>query len=574
MRYSALLAPTLKEVPKEAEVISHQLLLRAGYMRKVAAGIYSYMPLGVRVIERVKTIIREEMTRSGAQEVFLPAVQPAELWKESERWGYYGPELLRVKDRKGGDFCIGPTHEEVMTALVRDDIKSYRQLPLNLFQIQTKFRDEVRPRAGLLRGREFIMKDGYSFDIDEEAAKKTYQVMYDAYVRIFDRCGLSYRPVEADTGNIGGNMSHEFQVLADSGEDSIVSCASCNYTANVEKAELQQVDDSAFVAPAGSYEKRHTPNVRTVEEVARFLGLPTSNIIKTILYLADEQPVAVLMRGDLEVNEVKVKAALKATTLLLANEATVLEITGAPVGFAGPIGLRCRLLADPSVRTVVGGAVGANELDHHFVGVSIPRDLPEVTYTDLRLAGAGDACGRCGGTFAFFKGIEVGQVFYLGTKYSAKMKAQVLNDKGEENPMVMGCYGIGVTRTMAAAIEQNHDKDGIVWPMALAPYQVIIAPLQLHEPAVVEEAERIYRELSAAGVDVILDDRDLRPGVKLKDADLIGIPLRITIGARSLAEGKVEFKLRRHAEATLISSADITAETLKTIASERGAAAE
>ena len=574
MRYSALLAPTLKEVPKEAEVISHQLLLRAGYMRKVAAGIYSYMPLGVRVIERVKTIIREEMTRSGAQEVFLPAVQPAELWKESERWGYYGPELLRVKDRKGGDFCIGPTHEEVMTALVRDDIKSYRQLPLNLFQIQTKFRDEVRPRAGLLRGREFIMKDGYSFDIDEEAAKKTYQVMYDAYVRIFDRCGLSYRPVEADTGNIGGNMSHEFQVLADSGEDSIVSCGSCNYTANVEKAELQQVDDSAFVVPSGSYDKRHTPAVRTVEEVARILGLPTSSIIKTILYLADEQPVAVLMRGDLEVNEVKVKAALKATTLLLANEATVLEITGAPVGFAGPIGLRCRLLADPSVRTVVDAAVGANELDHHFVGVSIPRDLPEVTYTDLRLAGAGDACGRCGGTFAFFKGIEVGQVFYLGTKYSAKMKAQVLNDKGEENPMVMGCYGIGVTRTMAAAIEQNHDKDGIVWPMALAPYQVIIAPLQLHEPAVVEEAERIYRELSAAGVDVILDDRDLRPGVKLKDADLIGIPLRITIGARSLAEGKVEFKLRRHAEATLISSADIIADTIKAIAAERGTAAE
>jgi prolyl-tRNA synthetase len=418
------------------------------------------------------------------------------------------------------------------------------------------------------------MKDGYSFDIDEEAAKKTYQVMYDAYVRIFDRCGLSYRPVEADTGNIGGNMSHEFQVLADSGEDSIVSCASCNYTANVEKAELQQVDDSAFVAPAGSYEKRHTPNVRTVEEVARFLGLPTSNIIKTILYLADEQPVAVLMRGDLEVNEVKVKAALKATTLLLANEATVLEITGAPVGFAGPIGLGCRLLADPSVRTVAGGAVGANELDHHFVGVSIPRDLPEVTYPDRRLAGAGDACGRCGGTFAFFKGIEVGQVFYLGTKYSAKMKASVLNDKGEENPMVMGCYGIGVTRTMAAAIEQNHDKDGIVWPMALAPYQVIIAPLQLHEPAVVEEAERIYRELSAAGVDVILDDRDLRPGVKLKDADLIGIPLRITIGARSLAEGKVEFKLRRLPEATLIASADIIAETVKAIAAERGAAAE
>ena len=572
MRYSALLAPTLKEVPKEAEVISHQLLLRAGYMRKLAAGIYSYMPLGARVIERVKTIIREEMVRSGAQEVFLPAVQPAELWKESERWGYYGPELLRVKDRKGGDFCIGPTHEEVMTALVRDDIKSYRQLPLNLFQIQTKFRDEVRPRAGLLRGREFIMKDGYSFDIDEEAAKQTYQVMYDAYVRIFDRCGLKYRPVEADTGNIGGNMSHEFQVLADSGEDSIVSCDTCNYTANVEKAEIRHADDAAFVVPGGTYEKRHTPGVRTVDEVARFLGLPTSSIIKTILYLADEQPVAVLMRGDLEVNEVKVKAALKATTLLLANEATVLEITGAPVGFAGPIGLRCRLLADPSVRTVVGGAVGANELDQHFVGVSIPRDFPELTYTDLRLAGAGDACGRCGGTFAFFKGIEVGQVFYLGTKYSAKMKAQVLNEKGEENPMVMGCYGIGVTRTMAAAIEQNHDKDGIIWPMALAPYQVIIAPLQVQEASVVEEAERIYRELLAAGVDVILDDRDLRPGVKLKDADLIGIPVRITIGSRSLAEGKVEFKLRRQSEATLVPSGDIIAETLKTIASERGTA--
>lgn len=569
MRYSAMLAPTLKEVPKEAEVISHQLLLRAGYMRKVAAGIYSYMPLGTRVIERVKTIIREEMTRSGAQEVFLPAVQPAELWKESERWGYYGPELLRVKDRKGGDFCIGPTHEEVMTALVRDDIKSYRQLPLNLFQIQTKFRDEVRPRAGLLRGREFIMKDGYSFDIDEEAAKKTYHVMYDAYVRIFDRCGLKYRPVEADTGNIGGNMSHEFQVLADSGEDSIVSCTSCNYTANVEKAELRGEPTGDAAIPAGTYSKRHTPAVRTVEEVAKFLGLPTSSIIKTVIYLADDRPVAVLMRGDLEVNEVKVKAALKATTLHLATDAVVLETAGAPAGFVGPIGLQCQLLADPSVRSVQG-AVGANEADHHFVDVSIPREFPDLTYTDLRLAAGGDACGRCGGTFAFFKGIEVGQVFYLGTKYSAKMKAAVLNEKGEENPMVMGCYGIGVTRTMAAAIEQNHDKDGIIWPMALAPFQVILAPLQVQEAAVVDEAERLYRELLAAGVEVILDDRDLRPGVKLKDADLIGIPVRITIGARSLAEGNVEFKLRRGAESTLVACGDVVAHTLKTIALERG----
>jgi prolyl-tRNA synthetase len=570
MRYSQLLVPTLKEVPKEAEVISHQLLLRAGYMRKLAAGIYSFMPLGAKAIARVETIIREEMERAGAQEVFLPAVQPAELWRESGRWNFYGPELLRMKDRKGGEFCLGPTHEEVITALVRDDVRSYRQLPLNLFQIQTKFRDEIRPRAGLLRGREFIMKDGYSFDADEEASKRTYQAMYDAYVRIFNRCGLQFRPVEADTGNIGGNMSHEFQVLAESGEDSIVSCEACGYTANVEKAELRIDHAAAGALPAGSPVRVDTPRVRSVDEVAAFLGLPASRIIKTILYLADEQPVAVLVRGDLAVNEVKVKAALKATTLHLAPDAAVSAITGAPVGFAGPVGLAARILADHSVRGILDGVVGANQADAHLTGVCIERDVPGVTWTDLRIAAGGDACGRCGGTFAFFRGIEVGQVFFLGTKYSAPMRAAFLAEDGKERPMVMGCYGIGVTRTLAAAIEQNHDKDGIIWPMGLAPFQVIVSPLQVQEQAVVDAAEKIYRELRAAGIDVLIDDRDLRPGVKLKDADLIGIPLRIAVGSRSLAEGRVELKHRRAAASDLLELDAVVAAVRAAIDREQG----
>ena len=545
MRMSRLHAPTLKETPRDVEVVSHRYLMRGGFMRQLAAGIYDLLPLGWRSVRKVEAIIREEMDRAGAQEVLMPAVQPADIWKESGRWDYYGAELLRLVDRKGGEFCVGPTHEEVVTDLVRRDVRSYRQLPLNLYQIQSKFRDEVRPRAGLLRGREFIMKDSYSFDVSEEAARVSYDVMYDTYMRIFRRCGLDFRPVEADTGNIGGNLSHEFQVLADSGEDAIVSCASCGYTANVEKAEL----GAAVAVSAGvrsAVERVETPGARKVEEVAAALGIPVQQIVKTVIFDADGALVAVLVRGDVEVNEVKVKAVLGATQIRLASDEQVRTLTGAAPGFAGPVGLSgASVLADESVRGLEDVAVGANETDAHLVHVSIERDVVVSGWHDLRLAGDGDACGRCGGAFRAFRGIEVGQVFYLGTKYSAPMKATFLDEAGEERPMVMGCYGIGVTRVLAAAIEQNHDERGIVWPMALAPYQVMVLPLQMNQEAVVEAAERLYAELQAAGVEVLLDDREARAGAKFADADLIGVPLRVQIGSRGLADGKVELRDRR-----------------------------
>lgn len=544
MRLSRLFAPTLKETPKEAEVASHKLLLRAGYIRKLAAGIYDFLPLGLRAIQKVEAILRDELGRAGAQEVLMPAVQPASLWKESGRWDFYGPELLRFKDRKGGDFCLGPTHEEVITDMVRGEVRSYRQLPVNLYQIQTKFRDEMRPRAGLMRGREFIMKDGYSFDVSVEAATASYEAMYEAYCRIFARCGLAFRPVEADTGNIGGSLSHEFQVLAETGEDAIVSCPSCNYTANVEKAALA-VPETPAAEATSALERVDTPGARTVEEVAAFFSLSEADVVKTVLFVADDQPVAVLMRGDLEINEVKVKAALGADTMHLANEKTVRELTGAPVGFAGPVGLEgVRIIADHSVRAIGDGVVGANEADAHYRGFAASRDAADATYHDLRLAGDGDPCGRCGAAFTAFRGIEVGHVFLLGTKYSEPLKATFLDEDGKPQPMVMGCYGIGVTRVLSAAIEQNHDDKGIIWPMALAPYHVLVAPLQLKDEEVVRVAESIYAELQALGVEVMIDDRDLRPGNKFADADLYGIPIRITVGSRGLKQGMVELVRR------------------------------
>ncbi len=552
MRLSQLFLPTLKETPKEAEVLSHKLLLRAGYVRKLAAGIYNFLPLGIRSVRKVEQIVREEMNRSGAQEVLLPSVQPASIWKESGRWDFYGTELLRFRDRKGGDFCLGPTHEEVITDLVRGEIRSYRQLPLNLYQIQSKFRDELRPRAGLMRGREFIMKDAYSFDVDEDAARVSYQTMFDAYCRIFDRCGLEYRPVEADTGNIGGNLSHEFQVLAETGEDSIVSCPGCGYTANVEKAEIH-LDASEPTEAVAPLTRVDTPNTHTVDQVAAFLDVATDTIVKTILFIADDQPVAVLIRGDLDVNEIQVRAAVGAETLHLARDQQVVEITNAPVGFAGPVGLECPIFADRSVVAVADGVIGANAGDQHYTGFNLARDAAAATVVDVRLARSGDTCGRCGeAEFEFFRGIEVGQVFYLGTKYSESMGATFLGEEGQERPMVMGCYGIGITRILSAAIEQNHDDWGIVWPMSLAPFQVIVVPLQMKDDGVVAEAERIYGELAAAGIEVVIDDRDTRPGVKFKDADLVGIPLRITIGSRTLAEGKVEMRRRGTKDDTLL----------------------
>ncbi len=564
MRYGQAFVPTLKEVPADAQVASHIFMIRGGYMRKAAAGIYSFLPLGWRVVTKIANIVREEMNRAGAQEIFMPAAVPAELWQESGRWAKYGPELLRFKDRKGADFLIGPTHEEVVVDLVRREIKSYRQLPQNLYQVQTKFRDEVRPRAGLMRGREFIMKDAYSFHVDAADARKTYQAMYDAYTKVFNRCGLEFRAVEADTGNIGGSLSHEFQVLAQSGEDKIVSCDQCTYAANVEQAEVRRASAPDDV-PERALEKVHTPGKGSIDDVATFLKTDKRHFIKTLVFLADGKPVVVLVRGDHDVNEIKLRKLLGVTEVVMASDTAVKEITGAPVGYVGPVSLAgkgVRIVGDLDVKLIRDGVSGANELDHHVRGVSATRDLGGVEWADLRMAAPGDGCPRCGkGTFTLFLGIEVGHVFYLGTKYSEPMKCTFLDVAGKEQVMEMGCYGIGVTRVAAAAIEQNHDQDGIIWPMSIAPYQVALLTLQQNDPAVVAAADKLYAELEAAGIEVIYDDRDERPGAKFKDADLIGVPLRVAVGKKSLAEGKLELKPRSAKAAELI-DASTAAETI------------
>src|SRR6266542_6769940 len=488
MRYSRMLIPTLKEAPAEAQVISHILLVRGGFIRKVAAGIYTLLPLGMRVVQKIERIIREELDRSGAQEVLPPMVHPAELWQESGRWQKYGPELLRLKDRKGADFAMSPTAEEAMCDLVRRDVKSYRQLPLNLYQIQDKFRDEMRPRAGLMRGREFIMKDAYSFHATVEDANREYRNMYDAYVRIFKRCGLEFRAVEADTGAIGGSMSHEFQVLADSGEDAIVSCDHCDYAANVEKAELKR-DSAEPAAPKGALEEVHTPGAGSIEDVFKMMKIKPNVFIKTLLYVADGKPLIALVRGDRDVNELKLKALLGAETLELAGDALVREVTGANVGFAGPHGRSVPVYADLELPALAWAVTGANKTDYHVKGFNLGRDVPTAKIVDLRTAAAGDSCARCGqGHYRAFRGIEVGHVFFLGTKYSEPMKVNFLDSDGKDKPMIMGCYGIGVTRIAAAAIEQNHDDDGIKWPVALAPFQVVITTAG-KEPELAEAAE-------------------------------------------------------------------------------------
>jgi len=590
MRQTRMLIPTLREVPAEAEVASHKLLLRAAMIRQVARGIYDFLPLGVRVLRKVERIVREEMERAGAQEVLLPAVCPAELWQESGRWERYGKELLRIKDRNDRDFCFGPTHEEVVTDLVRREVRSYRDLPLNLFQIQVKFRDEVRPRFGLMRGREFIMKDGYSFHLDRVDCEREYDRMFAAYRRIFDRCGLRYRPVEAATGTIGGSRSHEFQVLAESGEDAIVSCDRCDYAANVEKAAIG--DHPALVgspsptgatatgacavaaggAPSASpLQPVATPEKRTVDEVAAFLGLSSDRFVKTLLYVVDGgNAVAALVRGDHTLSEAKLKDALGAQVIELAPEATVERVTGAPVGFAGPVGLptRLHLIADRALVGITDAVSGANEADMHLTGIDQARDFPEATFADLRVATAGDPCPRCDGRFVLQRGIEVGQVFYLGTKYSAALKATVLDADGQERVLEMGTYGIGVTRTMAAAIEQNHDDAGIVWPMPLAPFQVVVVPVNWSDERLRTTAERLHDELEALGIEVLLDDRNERPGVKFKDADLIGYPLRLTVGTRALDRGAVELKRRYEPAATEVRVAEAAARVAALVAGE------
>ena len=573
MRLSKTLVPTLKEAPAEAEVPSHILMMRGGYMRKVAAGIYSFLPLGWRVVQKIQRIIREEMNRAGASEVFLPAVIPAELWQESGRWDQYGAQLLRLKDRKGGDFVIGPTHEEVITALVRGDVRSYRQLPLNLYQIQTKFRDELRPRAGLMRGREFIMKDAYSFHVDEQDATREYRNMYDAYVRIFNRCGLTFRAVEADTGNIGGSLSHEFQVLTETGEDALCACDHCDYAANVEQAVSRASAPPAPPAPGSARAAKtevSTPGKHTIDDVAQFLGVPETTLAKTLIYLADGKPIAVLVRGDRSVNEIKLKKALGANDLVLATDAAVREVTGAPPGFAGPVGLKVPVYVDLEVADMFDFVTGANQFDVHLTGVNIDRDFTPAARGDYRQAAPGDRCARCAqGRLQGYRGVEVGQVFFLGQKYSKPMGCNFLDTDGHEKPMQMGCYGIGVTRIVAAAIEQNHDKDGIVWPVPIAPYEVSLVALQADDPKLVAACDGIYDQLTAAGIEVLYDDRDERPGVKFKDADLIGIPYRIAVGKKGLVEGLAEVKLRRGAEVRKIKIDDVAAVVADEVRKER-----
>ena len=558
MEYARLFLPTMKETPSDAEVISHKLMFRAGMIRKVATGIYTYLPLGLRALRKVETIIREEMDGAGAQEILMPMVQPSDLWVESGRWDYYGKELLRLKDRNERGYCLGPTHEEIVTDLVRKEVRSYRDLPLVLYQVQTKFRDEIRPRFGVMRAREFIMKDAYSFDRDDAAALESYEKMYQAYTRIFSRCGLEFKAVEADTGSIGGSASHEFMVLADTGEDLLLSCNRCAYAANMEKAasRLPGADVSETQKEA-TLEKVHTPGRKHVQEVAEFLKVQPRNLIKTMIFATDKGLVAGLIRGDLEINPLKLKNIFGANFIELAGDEEVRKLTGAEVGFAGPIGLDIPMIADISVASLRDAICGANETDYHLCHVMTKRDIVTVATGDIRLAKAGERCPRCErGILEEFRGIEVGHIFKLGTKYSDALGAVFLDGNGKEQPCVMGCYGIGVGRTVAAAIEQNHDEHGIIFPVAIAPFQVEILPLQTKKPEVMACAQRLYDALRVKGIDVLLDNRDGRPGVKFKDADLIGIPCRVTVGRRFLSDGEVEIKDRKTGEVVEIPEAD------------------
>ena len=540
----------------------------------LARGIYSFLPLGWRSVRKIEAVVREEMNRAGAQEVRLPAVQPAELWEESGRWTEYGPELLRLQDRKGSDFCVGPTHEEVVTDLVRGDIKSYKQLPMNLYQIQTKFRDEVRPRFGLMRGREFVMKDAYSFDTDLETAQASYDQMFEAYHRICKRLGFEYRAVEADTGNIGGSRSHEFQVLADTGEDEIVSCPECGYAANVEKAEIR-VESTERSGELLEMSTVDTPEARTISEVSEFLNVSSEEVVKTLIYRVGDgdttSMVAILLRGDHQGNSLKIKDFLNRETdleieeLELATDAQIEAATGAPVGFAGPVELEMPIFADLAVQGMANFAVGANKEGAHHVNVNHGRDFEVQAYADLREARAGDLCGKCGGTFESYRGIEVGHVFLLGDKYSKSMEAFYLDDNGRQQPMQMGCYGIGVTRILAAVVEQNHDDDGIIWPMAIAPYQVLLTVLHTDNDEVMAATEKIYGELTEAGIEVLMDDRDAGIGAKFKDADLLGIPVRLTLGARGIKNGEVEFKMRQASEQENLAIDEVVARVKKEV---------
>ena len=564
MRMSNFYLPTLKETPAEADVISHKLMLRAGMIRKLSAGVYTYLPLASRVINKIKNITREAMNESGAQEVLLPVMQKSEIWKESERWDRFGPLMIKFNDRKDTEYCLGPTHEEVITDLIRDEIRSYKDLPLNLYQIQTKVRDEIRPRFGLLRTREFIMKDAYSMDRDYDGLDESYQKMYDAYETVFNNCGLETRAVEADTGAMGGKDSHEFMALADSGEDDIAFCTECDYAANVERATSKVIEED-FDDNLKEIEKVSTPGVTTIEELVDFLDLSANKMIKAIALKGDDEPVLALVRGDDQLNEIKLQNYLGVNELDRVEDDEFKSLFDSKAGFIGPVGLKdTRVIADRRVKKVQNGVSGANEEDYHYINVNPDRDFEVEKYIDLRIVETGEKCPRCDGILEIKSGIEVGHIFKLGTKYSESMGATYLDDNGREQPIIMGSYGIGITRMVAAAIEQSNDENGIIWPKAIAPFHVLILPLGNGQD-VTDEAERLYEELRDQGIEVLLDDRNERAGVKFNDADLIGIPLRVVIGSRSLDNEVVEVRERKSGtdhEFSLNSASDDIAELL------------
>lgn len=567
---------TLREVPNEAEISSHILLLRTGMIRKLVSGVYGFMPLGWRSVRKIEDIVRQEMDATGAQEIHMSAVQPAELWEESGRWYAYGPELWRLKDRNGRDFCLGPTHEEIFTDVIRNDVSSYRQLPMNLYQIQTKYRDEARPRFGLMRSREFIMKDAYSFDKDYAGLDESYKTMYDAYDRIFTRCGLTFRPVEADTGAIGGSNSHEFTALSEVGESEIAYCESCTMAATTERAECVDAPAQTDVEKL-PMEEVHTPGTKTIEEVANFLELDQTQTIKALLFVTyDEQGeengyVAAFVRGDRELNMIKLVNALKIPehAIAFADEEKMAAATGCVGGFTGPVGLHdCTIVVDSELPGLANLCAGANKENYHVKNVNYGRDYKGDIVTDLKVLKEGDPCPVCGAPVKHARGIEVGQVFKLGTKYSESMGANYVDENQKEQPIVMGCYGIGVTRTLAAVVEQHHDENGIIWPMSVAPYHAIITLVKPDDEVQAAVAERIYKELLDARVEVLLDDRKERPGVKFKDADLLGIPVRITVG-KLAGEDKVEYKLRRDAEKEEISVSEAIARAIEIVNKEK-----
>jgi len=569
MQWTQTFIPTLREDPQEAEIDSHKLMLRAGLIRKLGGGLYTFLPLGFRVLKKIENIIREEMDNAGALEILMPALHPKEIWEKTGRYISMGDVMFKLQDRQKKEYVLGPTHEEIVTSLAAAELRSYRQLPKTFYQIQVKFRDEIRPRFGLMRAKEFIMKDAYSFDTTWEAADASYEAMYKAYVRIFKRCGLRTKVVEADTGAMGGNWSHEFMVIADSGEDGIVECESCSYAANLEKAERAQPAPKIWENPVKPCELVNIPGHSTINQVSAFLNCKTEQLIKTIIYIADNKPVAVLVSGDRDINEHKLARKINASSIALADETTIQQVTGAPAGFAGPLGLSIPVYCDIGLKGIKGGITGANKKDAHILHVDLERDATIKEYIDISTVKDGDLCPKCGKPMHEKRGIEVGHVFKLGTKYTDSLGAIYLDENRQQNTIIMGCYGIGVTRTLQAIIEQLHDKDGIIWPFSVAPYQVVILPLNIHHQQTITIAKDLSAELQKAGVDTIIDDRDERPGVKFKDADLVGFPLRVVIGEKNLASNKVEIK-RRDSANFILENISKTPETILNIIKEEG----